>query len=103
MAGVLVLILAACGAEKEPAGVAADVRPIAQTLTLEIDPEKTDYSGTTTISLQVAKEQASIRLHAKDMQITSLSLSGKDGAIAVTHESGARPADHRSGETVCAG
>lgn len=96
LACLVVLFIAACGAEKEPAGVAsddpfrlsADVRPTAQTLTLEIDPEKTDYSGTTTISLQIDEEQASIRLHAKDMQINSLRLSQNDEAIEVAHESG---------------
>jgi alanyl aminopeptidase len=96
LAGILALVLAACAADKEPTTpdnadpfrLSPGIRPVAQTLTLHIDPENTDYSGATTIAVQLAEESASIRLHAKDMQITSLSLVANDRAIEVTHESG---------------
>ena len=96
LAAILAFVLAACGAGEQsmPAGdadpfrLSQDVVPIAQTLTLHIDPENTDYSGNTTIALQLANESATIRLHAKDMQINSLQLLRNDQAIEVRHESG---------------
>jgi len=72
----------------DPFRLASNVAPIAQQLTLNIDPKQTDYSGATTITIEVASEAPEIRLHAQDMQITSLTLSTADGMLDVTHESG---------------
>ena len=102
---VLALLLFACGAEQaqspasndaaagaaavaDPFRLAQTIRPVAQQVTLHIDPEATDYTGSTTISIEVAEQADIIRLHAKDMQITSLRLATGDRSLAVTHESG---------------
>ena len=97
------LLLVACGADdavesqaetvvqepvSDPYRLLSNVAPIAQQVTLDIDPQKTDYSGSTTIHIEVASESAEIRLHAQDMEITSLQLSSGDSAIEVSHESG---------------
>ena len=96
------LLLIACGADNavepqsetvvqepvsDPYRLLSNVAPIAQQVTLDIDPQKTDYSGSTTIHIEVASESAEIRLHAQDMEITSLQLSNADAAIEVRHES----------------
>jgi len=96
------LLLIACGADEavesqqqiaveEPASdpyrLLSNVAPIAQQVTLNIDPRQTDYSGSTTIHIEVASESADIRLHAQDMEITSLQLSSGDAALEVSHES----------------
>ena len=96
------LLLIACGADEavephqqtvvqEPASdpyrLLSNVAPIAQQVTLNIDPKKTDYSGSTTIHIEVASESADLRLHAQDMEITSLRLSSGGAALEVSHES----------------
>lgn len=99
------LLLAACGAEEstetaditeneasaeaaDPYRLADNVAPTAQQLTLNINPERADYSGSTTITVEVASESPHIRLHAQDMQITSLTVTRGDAPLDVTHESG---------------
>ena len=99
----LALLLIACGADdavepqqdavvQEPASdpyrLASNVAPIAQQLSLNIDPQQTDYFGSTTIHIEVASQSADIRLHAQDMEITSLRLSSGDSELEVSHESG---------------
>ena len=98
-----VLLLVACGAEEatkspeiaaapevaaDPFRLASNVAPIAQQLTLTIDPEQADYSGSTAITIEVASESPDIRLHAQDMQIESLTLSAAGSVLDVAHESG---------------
>jgi len=100
---ILLCTLFACGDRAEPEAVstaaqtsaAADpfrladnVRPVAQQLTLHIDPEATDYKGSTTISVEVAEPAAEIRLHAQDMQIDSLVLTKAGAALPVSHAAG---------------
>ncbi len=91
------IVLAACNPAQEstppavdadPFRLALNVAPIAQQLTLNIDPDQANYSGTTTITIEVASEAPEIRLHAQDMQITSLIVSTIDGILDVAHESG---------------
>ncbi|MGI9271821.1 MAG: M1 family metallopeptidase [Woeseiaceae bacterium] len=99
------LLLAACGADEstdtsestentavteaaDPYRLADNVAPTAQQLTLYIDPESADYSGSTRITVEVASESPHIRLHALDMEITSLAVSQNDVSLDVTHESG---------------
>jgi alanyl aminopeptidase len=100
---ITVLLLVACGAEEstentaaveapelaaDPYRLADNVAPIAQQLTLNIDPESENYTGSTSIAVEVASETPHIRLHAKDMEITALSLSQGGTFLDVTHESG---------------
>jgi alanyl aminopeptidase len=99
----IALVLVACGAEEstvspapvveaefpsDPYRLTENVAPVAQQLTLHVDPESTDYSGSTTINVEVASEAPHIRLHAQDMQITSLTLTHAETALDVTYESG---------------
>lgn len=91
------IVLVACNPAQEstppavdvdPFRLASNIAPIAQQLTLNIDPDQANYSGTTTITIEVASEAPEIRLHAQDMQITSLVVSTIDGILDVSHESG---------------
>ena len=101
-ASVVALLLVACGADEaveplqevvvqeeaaDPYRLLSNVAPIAQQLTLNIDPDKTDYSGSTSIQIEVASESADIRLHAQEMEITALRLSSNDSVLEVSHES----------------
>jgi len=91
------IVLVACNPAQEnapptidadPFRLASNVAPVAQQLMLNIDPSQADYSGATTITIEVESEAPDIRLHAQDMQITSLTLSTADGKLDVAHESG---------------
>lgn len=97
------LLLIACNAEEaiepqpesateapmtDPNRLLSNIAPIAQQVTLNIDPQKTAYSGNTTIDIEVASESAEIRLHAQDMEITALRLSSGDSVLDTRHESG---------------
>ena len=90
-----VLLLAACQADEkaapdvssdDPYRLASNVVPVAQQLQLRIDPDATDYSGSTTITIEVSSAAAEIRLHAKAMQIDSLRLVTNGAELAVVHE-----------------
>ena len=100
---ILLSILGACGpadkppveqaipTENQPADpyrLSADVTPLAQQLTLRIDPAQADYSGHTTITIELGEDASEIRLHAQDMQIDALSLSRDGRELDVSHESG---------------
>ena len=73
--------------DADPFRLASNVAPVAQQLMLNIDPSQANYSGATTITIEVESEAPDIRLHAQDMQITSLTLSTADGKLDVAHES----------------
>jgi alanyl aminopeptidase len=99
LAVVLAFILAGCNAEQavvsdsavpaaDPYRLADDVRPVMQLLHLNIDPNLADYSGSTTITIEIGSERSSFRLHAKEMQIDDLSLSAGGNAVDVTYEEG---------------
>jgi alanyl aminopeptidase len=103
MASVAALLLVACGADEaveslqqesveeqaaDPYRLSTNVMPVAQQVTLNIDPDKADYSGHTTIQIEVAGESADIRLHAQEMEITSLRLYSNDSVREVSHTIG---------------
>jgi alanyl aminopeptidase len=75
-------------AAADPYRLSADILPLAQQVMLNIDPAQTGYSGSTTISIEVVVESPSIRLHAKDMEISSLHLMANGAPVDVQHESG---------------
>ena len=75
-------------ATADPYRLSADIEPVAQQLTLNIDPRLTTYSGSTVITVDVATDSPSIRLHAEDMQINNLHLTSDDKPVDVTYESG---------------
>ena len=73
---------------KDPNRLASNIRPVAQQVTLNIDPRKTDYSGSTTITIDIDGESPIIRLHAEEIDITDLRLSRDGSNIEVTHALG---------------
>lgn len=72
----------------DPYRLSADIAPVAQQVSLNVDPARTDYSGSTVITLEVMADSPSIRLHAEDMDITGLQLTADGSPVAVTYESG---------------
>ena len=99
----LLLTLSACGpAEQQsveqatqaatpaddPYRLSAHVIPVAQQLTLTVDPGQEDYSGHTTITVNLQEDFTEFRLHAEDMQIDALSLSLDGHDFDVTYQSG---------------
>ena len=92
-----VLLLVACaGTEQvvpevesqDPFRLSSQVVPSAQQLSLRIDPEQADYSGSTTITFEVLSPRATIRLHAKEMDIEALRLSSDGKDVPVTYSVG---------------
>ena len=64
------------------------VVPLRQTVSLRLDPDRTDYTGSTTIDIEVARPTSSFRFHAEEMALTNLRLTAAAGGAAVplTHE-----------------
>ena len=90
-------LLAACGPANQneqaalpkvdtddPGRLSAQVFPVAQQLTLNMDLSLDDYSGHTTITINLAEDASEIRLHAEDLQIQALSLSADGQRIGNT-------------------
>jgi alanyl aminopeptidase len=97
LASAVVLLLVACGSaeqaapkadSEDPFRLAANVVPTAQEVSLRIDPAQTEYSGSTTITIDVSSPATEIRLHAEDMDVRSLRLSIDGNDLPVTYESG---------------
>jgi alanyl aminopeptidase len=63
-----------------------DVLPTFQAVRLDVDARRADYSGSVEISLKVAEATDRFRLHARDMEIRSLTLTGEAGEIPTQHE-----------------
>ncbi len=72
----------------DPYRLLADVTPIAQQLTLSMNPAEENFSGHTTITIDVGAETAEFRLHAEDMQIDSISLTQDERVYDVEYQSG---------------
>lgn len=79
---------ATTAANADPYKLSAEIKPVLQRISLHIDPDHTEYSGSTTISIEVAVDSPVIRLHAEDMEITSLRLTADEEPVDVRHESG---------------
>jgi alanyl aminopeptidase len=81
--------IAGAGAQGEdPLRLAGDVVPVRQQVTLKLDADQTAYTGSTTMELKVLKQTGSFRLHAEEMTLESVVLTGPSGPVAVTHEKG---------------
>lgn len=61
------------------------VDPTDQAVTLRLDPERKDYSGSVRIALAVHQRVSALRLHAA-MPLLSLNISGAAGAVGATHK-----------------
>ena len=69
-----------------------DVVPLAQSIALDADPRRDDYSGSTTIDVQVKKPVTSFLIHAEDLTANTITLDdtaltqtkGQDGTLQLT-------------------
>jgi alanyl aminopeptidase len=85
LATFTIVLLAAFATLADDMRLGNDIRPTYQVITLNIDPSKTDYSGSTRISLKVEKESPVIRLHAEGIEISKVRLEGADGIVRTKH------------------
>ncbi len=67
-----------------------DVKPISQSVRLVADARKPDYTGSVRVDLEVRRPAAGFALHAEEMDIRRLALSGPGGAVEVSHRAGDR-------------
>ena len=66
----------------------SDVIPVQQSVNLQLDPDQTDYTGSTTIQIEVKKATQTFEFHAEEMELTKVTLR-KDGVIMnLKHEPG---------------
>ena len=96
----LVLLLAALAvpalAATPPASPApahrlgTDVVPVFQAVRLEADARKPDYTGSVRIELDVRKPVSAFALHARDIEISAVSLTGPGGPVEARHGGGDR-------------
>jgi aminopeptidase N len=96
-AAVLLAVLAApAAADTTPAPpgsghrLGTDVVPVFEAIRLTVDARKQDYSGTVRIDLDVRKPVSAFSLHARDIEVSSVSLTGPAGAVEVRHGAGDR-------------
>jgi len=81
------LILAAPAFGDESTRLPGDVTPTFQSVRLDLDADKADYTGSTRVEITVLKEVAAIRFHALEMDLKRVSLHGPRGDVALTPES----------------
>jgi len=89
-AALLLLFTAALAAQTVRLG--NDVVPLAQSIALDVDPRKDDYSGSTTVDVQVKKPVTSFLIHAVDLTASTITLDdvaltqakGQDGTLQLT-------------------
>lgn len=65
-------------ADYDPHRLGDDVRPLRQEVWLELDADRADYHGRTTIELRLERPMAAFRMHAQDIEIVSVELAGRD-------------------------
>ena len=64
--------------------------PVAESINLVADARKPGYEGSVRIDLEVRRPVSSFALHAEEMEIRRLALTGTKGAVDVTHAAGER-------------
>jgi alanyl aminopeptidase len=64
------------------------VVPTFQFVSLRIDADQTDYTGSTRIEIHVAETTDTFRLHAEEMTIVDIKLTGSVGSVPVRHAPG---------------
>jgi alanyl aminopeptidase len=86
---VLTAAALACGWTLTPSAEAArlgrDVVPTFQAVELEVDANQSDYRGAVRIALRVETPTDHFSLHARDMEILSLTLEGPSGPVEIEH------------------
>ena len=68
--------------------LAAKVVPVSQAVRLVLDADKIDYSGTTTISVEVKQKTRSFELHAEEMNLERAVLTGGSGELVLKAKAG---------------
>jgi alanyl aminopeptidase len=86
---VLCAVPPVLAAETPPGRLPEGVRPVFQSIRLELDPAAAEYTGRVRAELDVRAAVSSFAFHAEQMRLTSLALTGPGGAVSVTHESDA--------------
>ena len=79
---------ATSGVREEIERLPNDVRPTFQSIHLELDPARKDFSGSVRIDLSVEGEQKALRFHAQSMNLTRAQLIGSSGAAVLRMEEG---------------
>src|SRR5690242_2165788 len=77
-----VLVLCALPAEAAVLRLGDAVVPVSQAVTLELDPAKDDYRGSTTVELDVKRPAKSFRLHALGPRLTAVRVDDAPAAQA---------------------
>jgi len=65
-----------------------DVVPTFQSINLKIDARETEYGGNVNMALTVKNPTNSFIIHAEDIMLVDIVMSGKDGEISVNYETG---------------
>ena len=65
-----------------------NVIPIFQTIKLNIVPNKSNYTGSVHIDLQVREETNAFRFHAEDLMLDRIVLKEEKAVINITHDIG---------------
>jgi alanyl aminopeptidase len=89
----LLAVPATAGPSSPPATghrLGTDVVPVFEAVRLTADARKPDYTGSVRIELDVRKPVSAFALYARDIEISSVSLTGPAGAVEVRHGTGDR-------------
>lgn len=62
------------------------VAPVRQAVTLRLDPERPDYTGSVRIELRVTGPVRSLRLHAQELALASAEIAGPAGRLGLAWE-----------------
>ena len=96
-AAVLLAVLAAPAAADTPPAppgsghrLGTDVVPVFEAIRLTADARKPDYTGSVRIDLDVRKPVSAFSLYARDIEVSSVALTGPAGAVEVRHGAGDR-------------
>ena len=88
-AAVLALILfTALSAAAANVRLGNDVRPVAQSVVLQLDPRMDTFTGSTLVDLDVKKETSTFRFHAQGLNIRSMLLMQRDRPIDAVRKAG---------------
>ncbi|MDH3252007.1 MAG: hypothetical protein OEM41_04395, partial [Ignavibacteria bacterium] len=61
--------------------LSAAVVPVFQSFTIQLDPDSSQYTGSTCVEIEVREETSTFRFHAEDVKLSSVTLQGKTGQI----------------------
>ncbi len=70
----------------DPYRLSHKVEPVYQFIHLNLDPVKEDYSGYTSIEMEISENLTSFRLHGKEFEITEIELQQDKNSVPVEYE-----------------